>query len=105
MYIYAKEKRPTRFDGRALVYARRIDHKTLVIVHQSYNKCRVLLLNGKRFDFPDYKTASRKVWHITNSSVESYPWTGWMAKNELEARINARLDRALVKSVELGVQE
>lgn len=89
------------------IYTKRIDHKTLVVVQQSFNKCRVLLLNGKRFDFADYKTASRKVWHITNSAlgVESYSWTGWMAKSKLEARINARLDRALAKTAAESSQE
>lgn len=89
------------------IYAKRIDHKNLCIVQQNYNKCRVLLLNGKRFDFPDYKAASRKVWHITNSAlgVESYSWTAWMAKSELEARINARLDRALAKAAAESSQE
>jgi hypothetical protein len=99
------------------IYTKRIDHVNLCIVMHNFGRCRVLLYKGKRADFTDFKKAKAKVWQLEQTLGKGAEWTGWMAKSELEARINARLDRALeacfenkeqsslVKSVELGAQE
>ena len=77
------------------IYAKRIDHKTLVVVQQLFGRCRVLLHKGKRADFTEFKKAKAKVWQLEQTLGKGAEWTGWMAKSELEERINARLDRAL----------
>lgn len=81
------------------IYAKRIDHVNLCIVQHNFGRCRVLLYKGKRADFTLFAKAKAKVWQLEQTLGKGAEWTAWMAKSELEARINARLDRALVKTV------
>ena len=83
------------------ICTKRIDHKTLTVVQYNYGKARVLLDKaGKRADFTELSKAKGKVWQITELNCKGFNWTAWMSKEELDARINARLDRALVGAFE-----
>lgn len=77
------------------IYTKRIDDVSLAIVHYNGPLVRVLMKQGKRVDFTDWKSAKKKVWHVNQAGVQGFEWSQYMTKAEFQKRIDERLNKAL----------
>lgn len=82
------------------IYTKRIDDVSLAIVHYNGPLVRVLMKQGKRVDFTDWKSAQKKVWHVNQAGVQGFEWSQYMTKAEFQKRIDERLNKALTVALE-----
>ena len=89
------------------IYTKRfstVDTNGLCIVQYRGSQCRVFVgKDGKWARFPDFKAASRKIWHLEQAGADNFEWTAPMLKTEFYALVQARLLREeLAKKPKFG---